>query len=132
MLISKSNRPLLLMIVGLAGWLVPGGGYFLLGWRKQAAIVSITIVATFCLGLYVGSIGVIDPVGGKLWYVLQIMFSPVVAVLGYITAGGGFAVFGRPGEIGQIYTSIAGLLNFLCIVNAVYLTHLSATQALGD
>ena len=80
---------------------------------------------TFCVGLYVGSIGVIDTVGATAWYVYaaQIMTSPVVAILGYITAGGGFPVYSRPNEIGQIYTSTAGLLNLLCIVNAVYLCH---------
>ena len=34
-----------------------------------------------------------------------------------------YSVFGRANEMGQIYTSIAGLLNLLCIVNAVYLAH---------
>jgi hypothetical protein len=129
---SKSNRLLPLMIVGLAGWLVAGGGYFLLGQRKRAAIVCVTIFVTFFLGLYVGSVGVIDPVEAKLWYALQIMFSPAVALLGYIAAGGGFTVYGRCGEIGQIYTSIAGLLNLLCIVNSVYAAHLVLIRTAKD
>ncbi len=130
--ISKENHTLLLMIVGLASWLVPGAGYFLLNQKKRAVIIFATIVLTFALGLYVGSIGVVDPVGAKLWYVLQIMASPLVAAVGYTSAGGGFPVYGRPGEIGQIYTSIAGLLNLLCIVNAVYSAHLRTDKIAGD
>lgn len=128
---SKENHMLFLLIVGLSAWLVPGGGYFLLKEKKRAIIIFTTIVLTFCVGLYVGSIGVVDPVGAKLAYTGQIMNSPMVAILGHLTAGGGYPVYGRPNEIGQIYTSIAGLLNLLCIVNAVYLAHLRCTQTVG-
>ena len=129
--LSKENHILFLLVVGLAGWLVPGGGHFLLKKEKQAIIIFATIVLTFCAGLYIGSIGVIDPVGSWPWYVAQIMNSPLVAVLGHVTVGGGYPVYGRPNEIGQIYTSIAGLLNLLCIVNAVYLANLRGTEQGG-
>lgn len=125
---SKENHVLFLLIVGLAGWLVPGAGHFLLEEKKQSIIIFVTIVLTFCTGLYIGSIGVIDPVGAWPWYIAQLMNSPMVAVLGHATAGGGYPVYGRPNEIGQIYTSIAGLLNLLCVVNAVYLAHLQGIK----
>ena len=43
-----------------------------------------------------------------------------------------YYVFGRPNEIGQIYTSIAGLLNLLCIVNAVHISHMRQIDPTGD
>lgn len=125
---SKESNPLFLIIIGLLSWLIPGGGYFLLNEKKRAVIIFLAIVLIFCIGLYVGSIGVIDSIDSKPWYVGQMMFSPAVAVLGYVTAGGGYQVYGRPNEIGQLYTGIAGLLNLLCIVNAVYLAHLHRTE----
>jgi hypothetical protein len=91
----------------------------------------VTIAATFAIGLYIGSVGVVDPVGAKPWYVAQIMNTPAVAALGQMTKTSGYAVYGRPGEIGQIYTSIAGLLNLLVIVNAVYLAHLREVEPGG-
>ncbi len=121
-----------MLITGLLSWFVPGGGYFLLKENKRGVIIFAAIVLTFCTGLYIGSIGVIDPVDARLWYVTQIMTSPLVAAAGHITAGGGYPVYGRPGEIGQIYTSVAGLLNLLCIVNAVYLAHLYGTGTSGQ
>ena len=123
---------MLLLIVGLSAWIIPGAGYFLLRENKRAAIIFVTIVLTFCTGLYVGSIGVVDPVGAKLWYVTQIMTSPLVAGLGYLAAGGHFPVYGRPSEVGQIYTSIAGLLNLLCIVNSIHLGYLHSTETAGS
>ncbi len=126
--ISKKNNLAFSLTVGLIAWLVPGAGYFILNEKKRALIVFITIVLTFCTGLYIGSIGVINPIGAKPWYAAQILNSPIVALLGRLTAKGDYPVYARPNEIGQIYTSIAGLLNLLCIVNAVYLAYLRQTQ----
>jgi hypothetical protein len=128
----KDNHALFLIIVGLLAWLVPGGGHYVLNKRRRAAVISVSIILTFLIGLYVGSVGVIYPVGAKPWYVAQIMNSPVVFLLGRVSATGNFPVYGRPNEIGQIYTSIAGLLNLLCIVNAVYLAHLQGIERTGD
>ena len=128
---SKESHIVLLLTVGLAGWLIPGAGHFIIKERARAIIIFTAIVLTFALGLYVGSIAVVNPVTGKLAYVAQIMNSPAVAAIGRITKEGQYTVFGKPNEIGQIYTSIAGLLNLLCIVNAVYLAHLKTTRPAG-
>ena len=129
---SKQNNTIFMLTAGLLAWLVPGAGHLLVKEGKRALIIFVTIVFTFCVGLYIGSIGVINPVGAKPWYVAQIMNSPMVAVLGHLATAADYSVFGRPNEIGQIYTSIAGLLNLLCIVNAVYLAHLQKTETAGD
>ncbi len=129
---SKENHTIFLLTVGLLAWLIPGAGHLMIKENKRALIISVTIILTFCAGLYVGSIGIINPSGAKPWYVAQIMNSPVVAALGYLAQKGDYTVFGKPNEIGQIYTSIAGLLNLLCIVNAVYLAHLCKIEPAGD
>jgi hypothetical protein len=128
----KDNHALFLATTGLLAWLVPGAGHYVLNEHRRAAVIFVTVILTFVAGLYVGSIGVIDPVGAKPWYAAQIMNSPLVLLLGRISATGRFPVYGRPNEIGQIYTSIAGLLNLLCIVNAIYMAHLRAIKETGD
>ncbi|MEN6333425.1 MAG: DUF6677 family protein [Phycisphaerales bacterium] len=139
----KENHALYLIVVGAAAWLVPGGGHYVLNEKKRAAVIFTMVVLTFLVGLYVGSIGVIDSINAKPWYAAQVMNSPVVIVLGshvaslegqaQKAAAGGrepstppYRVYGRANEIGQIYTSVAGLLNLLCIVNAIYVAHLRA------
>ncbi len=124
----KNNHALFLIVVGALAWLVPGAGHFLLDKRRQAVVILVAVVLTFLVGLYIGSVGVIDPVGAKPWYAAQVMNSPAVVLLGKISTTGNYPVYGRPNEIGQIYTSIAGLLNLLCIVNAVYLAHLRCVK----
>jgi hypothetical protein len=112
-----------LALVGLLAWCVPGAGHYALGEKRRAIVMFVAIALAFLIGLYAGSIGVIDPVSAKPWYAAQLMNSPAVALLGRASASGDYPVYGRPGEIGQIYTSISGLLNLLCIVNAVYIAH---------
>ena len=129
---SRESHIIFLIIVGVMGWLVPGAGHLMLKEKKHSIIIFATITLTFAIGLYIGSIGVINPVGAKPWYVAQLMNSPAVAALGRITAAGDYPVFGRPNEIGQIYTSITGLLNLLCIVNAVYWAHLRRFEPAGE
>ncbi len=125
----KDNHAVYLIVVGLLAWVIPGGGHFLLNERRRAGVICVTVILTFLVGLYVGSIGVIDPINAKPWYAAQLMNSPAVFFLAQISTSGDFPVYGRAGEIGQIYTSIAGLLNLLCIVNAIYTAHL---RALGE
>jgi hypothetical protein len=133
----KNNHALFLIVVGSLAWLLPGGGHWALGERRRAGVIFVTILLTFLIGLYAGSIGVIDPIGAKAWYFAQLMTSPIVMLVGSHVANlqrladSGvtvvpYRVYGRPSEIGQIYTSIAGLLNLLCIVNAIYMAHLMA------
>ena len=127
---SRENPLQYLLLVGLAGWIIPGGGYFLLKETRRAVIIFVTIVLTFVLGVYIGSIGVVDPIGTigtRLWYFVQMMTTPFVAIIGRLTAGGGYPVFGGPNEMGKIYTGIAGLLNLLCIVNSLYLAYIRRT-----
>ena len=156
---ASGNSFIMLSVVGAAAWLIPGGGYFVLGDDRRAWVVLVTIALTFVTGLYIGSIGVIDPVASKPWYVAQMMNSPAVLLIGNHVAQAQYAaqraigsagsnpaarkqaiqnvertvyrVYAKPNEIGQIFTSIAGLLNLLCIVNAMYMMHVRQNAAPG-
>lgn len=125
---SKLNHYIFLAIVGLLGWFIPGAGHFIIKKKTHALIIFFTIITAFTIGLYVGSFSVIDPTGSKSWYAAQVMNTPAVAIIGHFSVVKGFPVYSRPSEIGQIYTSITGLLNLLCIVNAVYWAHLLGTK----
>jgi hypothetical protein len=47
-------------LVVLVGWLVPGAGYWLIGQRSRGAVVGITILILFVLGMLIGGIRVVD------------------------------------------------------------------------
>ena len=70
---SKIDHGLLLIVVGLAAWAVPGGGHFIIKERKRGIIIFVTVTLTFLMGIYIGSIAVVNRVGAKPWYAAQIM-----------------------------------------------------------
>ncbi|MDO8302479.1 MAG: hypothetical protein Q7T18_04470 [Sedimentisphaerales bacterium] len=120
------------MLVGLAGWFVPGVGHVILGEWVRGSIIFLTVAALFGGGLYLGSIGVIDAVNARPWYFGQMLTSPLVSLLAKLnpTVGGvpAYQSYGKPFEIGQIYTTIAGMLNLLCIINAMYMAYSGRRQ----
>jgi hypothetical protein len=140
---GKCNHASFLVMIGALAWLVPGAGHFALNEKKRGVVIFVVIALTFLTGLYVGSIGVVDPVNAKPWFAAQLMNSPAVLLVGDHVADAwhlarqrndpklAYLVYGRAGEVGQIYTSIAGLLNLLCIVNAVYSAHLRRVERAG-
>jgi hypothetical protein len=111
-----------LLLVGIAAWWIPGAGHWIIGQPKRAAIIFFSIAFAFVLGIWFGSIAVID--AKTPWYWAQMLNSPAVAYLAHLS-GSVYHLdsFGKPREIGEIYTSIAGMLNLLCVVNAVYTAH---------
>ena len=128
---SKIDHGIFLAIVALVAWAIPGAGHFAIKERKRAIIIFVTITMTFLIGLYVGSIAVVDSVGAWPWYIAQMMTSPAVGILAHITKTGQYVSYGKPYDIGQIYTSIAGMLNLLCIVSAVYMAYSGRGEIIG-
>ncbi len=135
---NKVDHGLLLIVVGLPAWAVPGGGHFIIKERKRGIIIFVTVTLTFLAGLYVGSIAVIDREHAKPWYAAQIMTSPVVGLIANtvemsVTEDNKpkYVSYGRSHDVGQIYTSVAGMLNLLCIISAVYMTWCGRGEMIG-
>jgi len=118
----KTPQPIFLILVGVLAWWVPGLGHLVIGKGRRAAIIFFSILFAVLIGLWIGSLAVID--SKAPWYWAQLLCSPMMAMVGHISVGGvSIESFGRAREIGQIYTGVAGMLNLLCVVNAVYLAH---------
>ena len=135
---SDMDHGLLLLIVAILAWIVPGAGHFFIKERKRAVIIFVTITLTFAVGLYIGSVGVIDPPGAWPWYVGQMLTTPAVSLLANIKQmdPNGEMVrivsYGNPHDYGQIYTAIAGALNLLAILSAVYMAHSGRGEMIGS
>ena len=128
---SNLGHMTLLVTVGLLGWVIPGAGHFFIKERKRAVIIFATIAITYITGLYAGSIGVIDPASSWAWYIPQMMATPLTAFLGNIASTNAIESLGNPRDVGQIYTGIAGMLNLLCIISAVYMAHSGRGEIIG-
>jgi len=139
---TDMDHGLLLLIVTILACIVPGAGHFFIKEKKRATIIFVTITATFAIGLFIGSIAVVDPVGAWPWYVGQMITSPAVALIPQAVQHAEqigpnkelipLVSYGRPHDVGQIYTAIAGAMNLLAIISAVYMAHSGRGEMIGS
>lgn len=117
-----------------AGWLLPGLGHFLLGQPKRAVVLGITIGTLWLAGLLIGGISVIDRSDHPAWFLGQMLVAPSWAANAYRAQlvadhDGTFApedsppfepAYARAHELGTLFTSLAGLLNLLAVIDVLY------------
>lgn len=104
-------------------WLVPGLAHFLMGYRKQGIVFAVCIWGMFIGGEFMSGFEGISPTHYRLTFIGQVCCGgPTLLHL---------SIFGEPNEdefqgrvsrwfdAGMLYILIAGLLNIVCIADAV-------------
>ncbi len=119
----------------IAAWLVPGLGHLLLGQRGRAAILFASIGLLWLGGFFIGGVGVFDRKSHPIWFMGQMLIAPSVLVEGYHRslqspeglpprpddpAGPYQPSYGHVHEQGVLYTSLAGMLNLLAMMDVLY------------
>ena len=119
----------------IAAWLCPGLGHFLLGQKQRALILFISIGLLWGSGWFIGGISIFDRKGHPIWYLGQMLIAPSVVVERYhrsLQGSDGLPPspndaniayqpsYGHIHEQGVLYTSLAGMLNLLAIIDVLY------------
>jgi hypothetical protein len=106
------------------GWLVPGGGHFLLHRRGRGALLAACVIAPFLLGLMMRG-AMFQPQTGDLLttaiYVGGFLGDLASGVLYLLTVALGYSqpdVAGHVHDYGTKFLVAAGLLNILAMVDA--------------
>jgi len=127
-------------LVFLAGWVLPGLGYWLIGQRTRATVVGVSVLLTFVLGVMIGGIRVVDApalsgkasayvnkVVAKPWFIGQVLTGPVSLGASWWSAQvaadpklGKMHARGRLADIGTLYTAVAGMLNLMAMIDAAH------------
>jgi len=126
---EQSLSPFLMPLAVFGGWLVPGLGYWILGHRSRSLVVFGTILALFFLGVLIGGVKVVDAptqltwaaIVDKPWYILQVL-SGLIAVVTAVASQAATASHAHAFDIGTLYTSVAGFLNLLTIIDCGWRT----------
>ncbi len=119
----------------IATWLIPGAGHLLMGQKGRAAILLASIGMLWLGGFFIGGVSVFDRKGHPVWFMGQMLIAPSVLVEGYHrslqdpagqpprpddTTGTYQPSYGHIHEQGVLYTSLAGMLNLLAIMDILY------------
>jgi hypothetical protein len=117
---SPPATPRSAAVIAVAGWAVPGLGYWLIGERGRGVLAGVTIVLTFVYGVLVGGVRVVDVPGYRP--------PPVSAVRGAEDSSGGVSgtwhfqenptgeIINKPWYIAQ---ALAGPVNVVASVASV-------------
>jgi hypothetical protein len=91
------------VIAGIAAWLLPGLGYWLIGEKARGITVGVAVITLFVMGLLIGGVRVLEvptfdhygrpvrdaslsaEVRSKPWSIAQVMAGPVAIVSGAIS-----------------------------------------------
>lgn len=106
-----------------AAWLVPGLGHWLLAKRAKAMAFFALIVGTFVMGMALAGFQNVYYVSGR-WTALTQAPAGLVAYAGTWLKQGGTDAVAEEGayfKVGTLYTSVAGLLNLVVLMDAVHL-----------
>lgn len=113
------------LLVALVGWLIPGGGHFLLGRRGRGAIVFATVLAAFLIGMLLrGPMFHPSSTGDLLSRLIQAggFVGDLAAGLPYfLSVWLGYGppdLAGHDPDYGSKFLVAAGLLNILGMVDA--------------
>ena len=127
-------------LVALAGWLVPGSGYWLIGQRARGLTIGVTIVVLFVLGIFIAGVRVVEApdmsaanqsvfarVLQKPWFLGQALTGPMGLASAYASNKvaespryRNVQTKARLAEIGTLYTAVAGMLNLLAIIDSAH------------
>jgi len=141
--------PATALLAGLAGWLVPGAGHWMLGRRVRGVILFVVIHVLFWSGIVIGGVFTVDPREEPWWHKAQLCVGssglwshyrqqatfnaladravrerrrggPAKAVE-QLKADKNLALVWPAAGPARIFTGVAGMLNLLCIIDAVLL-----------
>lgn len=117
-----------LPLVGVASWLVPGLGHFIIGDKTRGIIFLVAITVTFWGGVAIGGVrSTIDPQNRKAWFMAQIC-GGANAFVGLawskqikvdLDQPSNLLAYWPVDDIAVVYTGVAGLLNLLVVFDAL-------------
>ncbi|MCD6304554.1 MAG: hypothetical protein J7M21_06295 [Planctomycetes bacterium] len=120
---------------------IPGAGHAYLGRLKRGIIIFVTITALFWSGVAVGGVLTVDSHRERWWFVAQ-MFTGIHGLVGWqrekrayaelrnVPGGSlderlknaGIALVAPADTVARAYSGVAGLLNLMCIFDALMLS----------
>ncbi|MFO7898527.1 MAG: DUF6677 family protein [Planctomycetota bacterium] len=104
----------------LLAWLLPGLGHWYIGQRTKAILFCVLLLATFLTGVVITDGGCVDWGRHPYAFLLQAADGVVAFATLAVTSSQHEFPASKLGDLGMLYTLVAGALNVLLIADALY------------
>ncbi len=108
------------VLAAIFSWIIPGAGHLYIGERARGIILFITVTVIFWVGIYIG--GVVSTVNvhtNGAWFLAHIFLGGYTFLTWVLShSSSAMPSYGKTLDLAVIYTGIAGLLNFLIILDS--------------
>ena len=125
-------QPALNVRATIMAWIFPGLGHMNLGQCRKGRFICFGVLFLVVMGVLVGGIDAVDHKNDGLWFIAQVFCGPVVIAIDMATQ---FIIVEAPiekratlvglshvNEIGTLFIAMAGLMNFVVILDAMRTT----------
>lgn len=118
---TRGFRPL----AGIASLALPGLGHVLLGLPKRGALIALGVLGLVALGVLVGGLDAVDSRDDRWWFIAQAPVGPVVFALDTLhqslrESHEVVQGLGRMNEIGMLSIALAGMMNLIAAIDALF------------
>ena len=117
-------------LAGILAWVVPGLGHYVIGQRVRGIRIFAGMALLILGGLFIGGVDAVDSKNDNLWFIAQACGGPLVLGIDVINQKYvkeladvdqiPWRSFGHVNSVGTLYIALAGLLNVVVILDAIY------------
>ncbi|MBC8523068.1 hypothetical protein H8D29_03990 [PVC group bacterium] len=118
------------VLAAILGWIWPGLGHRSLGHRRRGRYLCFGVLFLVFVGLLVGGLDAVDHKNDGLWFIAQVFCGPIVIAFDLATQliiapapierRATMVGLSHVNEIGTLFIAMAGLMNFVVILDALH------------
>ncbi len=106
-------------VAAALAWAVPGAGHFYAGKRGKAALFFALISGTFFFGLLISGFKCVSYTQQPYWFIGQVFAGIASLATAFIDPARDSLEISEELDVGTLFTTVAGLLNLLVVLNAI-------------
>ena len=112
-------------MAGIMALVLPGLGHIVLGLPRRGRLVMLGVLGLFLTGLLIGGLDAVDSHQDRWWFYAQTLTGPVAFIAdalhmhlrseGHVIQG-----LGRMNELGTLSCAMAGFMNLIAVIDAMF------------